>query len=203
MEFIYCGKVDVNENHMDEFKKLLETLKIDTKINEMKEEAFNDDDEMFEEIKVKEEKGDFSEIIQMTEMHEEGQVEGGNYEYSSDEPASSSFLQQQRQQTPKIIKVVSHAPRKRTKVDSVVKSEIARRFMDENPTDCPFCKKSSSSNKNRNEHVKYCTLNPDRVVSYCPYCDKSFCDPYYVRKHIKTLHSDKKHLSPQLSISFG
>jgi hypothetical protein len=78
--------------------------------------------------------------------------------------------------------------RRRVTMSTVVKDEAARQFMERNPLTCPFCKKLSTLTKHRNEHVKYCIKNCDRIESKCPYCDKSFCDPFYVRKHVRAIH---------------
>lgn len=72
----------------------------------------------------------------------------------------------------------------------VVPSKILQKFMNENPGICPFCKKQFKTPKHRNEHVKYCFQNPNRIVSVCPLCDKNVCDPYYLRKHMKNVHGN-------------
>lgn len=73
----------------------------------------------------------------------------------------------------------------------VVPSKILQKFMNENPGICPFCKKHFKTPKHRNEHVKYCFQNPNRIVSVCPLCDKNVCDPYYLRKHMKNVHGNE------------
>lgn len=73
-------------------------------------------------------------------------------------------------------------------VNRVVPSKHFRDFMQKHPTICPFCHKLFKTTKHRNEHVKYCFDNPDRVVSTCPLCNKSVCDPYYLRKHLRNVH---------------
>lgn len=73
----------------------------------------------------------------------------------------------------------------------VVPSKVLQKFMNENPGICPFCKKHFKTPKHRNEHVKYCFQNPNRIVSVCPLCDKNVCDPYYLRKHMKNVHGNE------------
>lgn len=73
----------------------------------------------------------------------------------------------------------------------VVPSKVLQKFMNENPGICPFCKKHFKTPKHRNEHVKYCFQNPNRIISVCPLCDKNVCDPYYLRKHMKNVHGNE------------
>lgn len=73
----------------------------------------------------------------------------------------------------------------------VVPSKVLQNFMNANPGICPFCKKQFKTSKHRNEHVKYCFQNPNRIVSVCPLCDKNVCDPYYLRKHMKNVHGNE------------
>lgn len=72
----------------------------------------------------------------------------------------------------------------------VVPSKKMQKFMNDNPGKCPFCQRSFKTSKHRNEHVKYCFENPNRVVSTCPLCQKSVCDPYYLRKHLRNVHGN-------------
>lgn len=217
MEFIYCGKVDVEDKDVLRFQKILKNLRIEsTRVEE-------DFSYLNPEIKIKEEKiDDVSEIdygmekvedydMDYESLMEDDETKSGDGEYSPMTTANqriakirqnlsktlaagtqSSFFSKtskQRTQSP----FFSKTPKTRTRVEMVVKDDDNKAFMDLHPLICPFCRKKAKTMKHRNEHVKYCSENPDRVVSKCPYCEKSFCDPYYVRKHIKTLHADITH----------
>lgn len=73
-------------------------------------------------------------------------------------------------------------------IDRVVPVKKLQQFMKVNPGKCPFCNKNFKTSKHRNEHVKYCFENPHRVISKCSLCQKSVCDPYYLRKHMRNVH---------------
>lgn len=228
MEFIYCGKVEIEEKDVARFQKVLKNLRIESiRLDPMRFDHLQPPPKRFEipqmsmtqnqpndtqmsyfdpDIKIKEEKVD-----ETIEFGNERVVDWDrDYEFEDDDSKSEngehsgdfkSILNTQRvamirqnlsknlsprPEVPFYLQI----PRQRVRVDSVIKRNEDRIFMDENPDLCPFCKKRAKTSKHRNEHVKYCTENPDRVVSKCPYCEKSFCDPYYVRKHIRTIHSE-------------
>lgn len=211
MEFIYCGKVDVENQDVHKFQKILKNLRIDSiKTDDTITSSFFDSNV----VKIKEEKVDEvvepsydDEQIEDIDMDDddenyltEGDSRSGDGEYIPMRTATSQRMAKIRQN---FVKTLSARPRPpglmrmqsqgtskpRTRIENVVKDDEAKAFMDLHPEICPFCKKKAKTLKHRNEHVKYCSENPDRVVSKCPYCDKSFCDPYYVRKHVKTIHS--------------
>lgn len=87
----------------------------------------------------------------------------------------------------KLIRVIPCADGK-ISVERVVPSKKFQQFMADNPLICPFCSKYFKTSKHRNEHVKYCFSNKNRIISLCPLCKKSVCDPYYLRKHLRNVH---------------
>lgn len=174
MEFIYNGKVDVDEDDTEDFKKLLKKLKIGTKFSEIPGKTNNEIDKMTEEIFIKEEKESHSEIVQMKTE---------DFQNSSNEVIS--FLSLPKQPQPNM--------KNKIFVKDVVKCKEAKILMNENPKDCPFCMKTSLTSYHRNRHVKYCRMNPDRVITICPHCDKSLCSPESLRNHVKFKHPDKKY----------
>lgn len=219
MQYIYCGKVDIKESEVLPFKKILSTLKIEINLEDhhrisshphtkpaatVTSNQNQQQDQSVNEIQIKEEKFDDDEnCVQV--LDSEFMDCSSDYQAPEIDMSSPSLSQNyslpnlhsfKPSRTPRIGRISNghEAPlsRHRTKLEAVVRSRDHRHFMDLNPLDCPFCMKTSSTNKHRNEHVKYCTLNPDRIVSKCHYCDKNFCDPYYVRKHMKTIHGDKE-----------
>ncbi|XP_070496642.1 protein bric-a-brac 1-like [Chironomus tepperi] len=222
MQYIYCGKVDVKDTDIAPFKKILTTLKIEINIEDTRQHPKTSATvtatvtsnpkrhDSYNEIQIKEEKVDDDEnCIQVFQDSEFMDCSTDYQQPELESPKQSSFRQRfslpqlqqiKSQKSPRIARVSAgqEMSRHRTKLDNVVRSKEHRRFMDLNPLDCPFCMKTSSTNKHRNEHVKYCTMNPDRIVSKCYYCDKNFCDPYYVRKHMKTIHADKEDLEEVL-----
>lgn len=96
----------------------------------------------------------------------------------------------------KIIRVQPN-PDGKISVERVVPSKKLQQFMSDNPQICPFCNKFFKTSKHRNEHVKYCFDNPDRIVSRCPLCGKSVCDPYYLRKHLRKIHGNEHDTSSE------
>ncbi|KAG5668625.1 hypothetical protein PVAND_016560 [Polypedilum vanderplanki] len=203
MEYIYCGRVDLHENEIQKFKKLMQTLKMDIAANNESSEAIpttssaTNATDLLEEIKVKEETSEDQNIIDLNES----EAESCSSEDCNDFELPMSLMAQEMsvQQPPTKVRKLFRPMRPeinfgvvkpRVKLFNVIKNEKAKKFMEINPKICPFCKKISKSNKHRNEHVKYCISNPDRIVSKCPHCSKSFCDPYYVKKHMKTIHGD-------------
>lgn len=218
MQYIYCGKVDIKDNDIVPFKKILSTLKIEMNVEDTrpypKPATITSDRrrvKSFNEIQIKEEKidDDDENCVQLLQESEFMDCSTDFQQPEVEPPKPPAFRQRfslpqlqqfQTQKSPRIARVSSgtEISRHRTKLENVVKNKEHRRFMELNPLDCPFCMKTSSTNKHRNEHVKYCTMNPDRIVSKCHYCDKNFCDPYYVRKHMKTIHGDKEDLEEVL-----
>ncbi|CAG9811922.1 unnamed protein product [Chironomus riparius] len=219
MQYIYCGKVDIKDNDIAPFKKILNTLKIEINIEDTRPHlkpatatitSNRRRADSFSEIQIKEEKIDDDENCVQLLQDSEFMNCSTDYEQPDIEPPTQPAIRPRfslpqlhhfkAQKSPRITRVSSgiEISRHRTKLDNVVRSKEHRRFMELNPVDCPFCMKNSSTNKHRNEHVKYCTMNPDRIVSKCYYCDKNFCDPYYVRKHMKTIHADKEDLEEVL-----
>jgi hypothetical protein len=173
----------------------------------MKQEDANEastNDSLFEEIRIKEEKDEESEIIQEELLYQQPEYDENDEECDENEDddddelddktfngsSSSSFFQNAARNAsfPVISAIRSRVNRPRIKLHSVVKSEKARKLLVQFPLSCPFCKKKSKSLKNRNEHVKYCPNNPHRIDSKCNICLKSFCDPYYVKKHLINVH---------------
>lgn len=194
MEFIYCGKVNVKETELGKFNKILKNLRIESMrsmTHALKPEATN------EVIKIKEEAVDDDDLVRVAQ--EEGEIpdfsEGSDDEYQPPGKRQCTASGSTSNYYPNI----SHPyllpsdpgfQKKRIKIDDVVKNEEHKMWLELRPEICPFCNKKAKTQKHRNEHVKYCSQNPDRVVSNCPFCAKSFCDPYYVRKHCKNTHAE-------------
>lgn len=175
LELIYIGKIEVVHYDLLLFRRILNLLKIGFEC-----------DENLPKIEIKEEA---LEHFKPTENF--SYTDGIFYEETHDSSHDSQQL------TPKKkTKEISYKclipqwiqPRQRILVNDVVKNKQAREMMNNFPETCPFCEKFLKTTKHRNEHVKYCYKNPDRVISECPFCNKTFCDPYYVRKHIYAIH---------------
>lgn len=199
MEFIYCGKVNVKETELVKFNKTLKNLRIEAMSggDGIKKEV-NDDDvvEIKEEL---DEDDDDSNLITELHIKEDGEIP----DYGSSDGEYLPPSKRKRVSTTaasgsssNYAAVPFRLPgdpafqKRRIRVEDVIKSEEHKMWFDLRPEICPFCSKKAKTNKHRNEHVKYCTENPDRIVSQCPFCNKSFCDPYYVRKHCKNIHAD-------------
>jgi hypothetical protein len=180
LEFIYCGKIDVGQEHFQDFTKTLKLLKLEYEVENFLEV----------QLKIKEEPEEANELF-----YQETGDSGANG-YSKVMKGRENIKHHKNRAASKF----KDSPR--ILVKNVVKSNSARLFMITHPDVCPFCQKRASNPKHRNEHVKYCSENPDRVVSKCPYCGKNFCDPYYVRKHIRSIHAEHfVKTEPQLSSS--
>lgn len=175
-------------------------LKFDSEITEeipATSTALSETD-LLEEIKIKEENSEDQNIIDLNENEAQSNYssdDSNDFELPMSLMTQELSIQQPPRKVRKLIRPmrpnIDFSPRKpRVKLYNVIKNEKVKKFMELNPQICPFCKKISKSNKHRNEHVKYCVSNPDRIISKCPHCSKSFCDPYYVRKHMKTIHGD-------------
>lgn len=198
IEFIYCGKVDVKSSELEKFQKVLKNLKIESlrsepKPQKVKFEAKPSTSNHIEPIvRIKEEVDDedSSGVVIEVQMEEDGEVHYSDNSDGEYKPPRKRVKPLGNEIMTTTIPLTMHAPRRRTRIEDVVKKDEAKMWMDLRPEICPFCNKKAKTNKHRNEHVKYCSENPDRIVSKCPYCDKSFCDPYYVRKHVRTIHSE-------------
>lgn len=179
MDFIYLGRVDVKEKDAQKFQKMLKDLKIESKVYETAKE-----------IKLE----DNSDAIDDNILIEEDLSVGcGKFEpidASENVDLGTFDLTESNQQSRKAIQAKPPIlfPSQRITIESVVLNDQVKKFMAENPITCPFCWKEATSLKHRNEHVKYCRCNPNRVISKCPLCEKNFCDPYYLRKHLRLMH---------------
>lgn len=171
VEFIYTGSVTVEEKNIQQLQKIFKQLRL---------ESIKADDET--EFKGFEDTRKFAFLEQL-------ELTGRDLKKTE----STIALEQEtsypplRRRFPTILRRMTS--QRRVTIDSVVKGQRARTFMEMFPINCPFCMKKAKNQKHRNEHVKYCIKNPDRVISTCPLCDKNFCDPYYVRKHLIHVHS--------------
>lgn len=204
LQFIYCGSVDVITEDVEDFRKALESLQIE--FNQKDETGAGDDSENDDNCSatVMNDK-DFQDLIDIEEpawnnvlikdepIDEEHLEEPTNVERPSIKPNIKTYIRRRtvqglpsRTSTPSSSKIIKLDGK--ISVDRVVPSKKLQQFMHINQEICPFCKKFFKTSKHRNEHVKYCTNNPNRVVSLCPLCNKSVCDPYYLRKHIRNVH---------------
>lgn len=221
MQFIYCGNVDIKAEEVAEFKKLLESLKIefDQASDESIEGGLSDnesyvDDKDFEDMidvdepvwadvtKIKKEPEDEASAVILEEQEEENDSEHSSdvaqdpssehkYALSQPLPIRSSFIVR-RVFAPSASHNIFKKNITPISLDRVVPSKRHQHFMNVNPETCPFCEKLCKTSKHRNEHVKYCFINPNRIVSVCPLCAKSVCDPYYLRKHMRNVHGDRR-----------
>lgn len=221
MTYIYCGTVDIAENEIETFRKILESLKIEYEQSDGEEENDSDDPEiiepeledvidveepsfdaspMFPNIPIKQEPTDHEYTINEFKFKEETAPEVEALDENHDVAKTRDEIvriQQFRRilnfpgrfvkPAQKIIRI-QPSPDGKISVERVVPNKKLQRFMAEHPSLCPFCRKLFKTTKHRNEHVKYCFDNPNRIVSSCPICSKSVCDPYYLRKHLRNVH---------------
>jgi hypothetical protein len=216
MTYIYCGSVEIEQNEVATFRSILSSLKIvfDEEIDEdysdpeiiepVFEEAIDVEEPIFElpsqimypNITIKEEpKSDYSikeeiapEMLALDENHmaktSDEKIRIQKFRKILNFPGH--FIKPAH----KIIRILPPPPVTDGKIsiERVVPSPKIQKFMTENPMICPFCRKLFKTTKHRNEHVKYCFDNPNRIVSNCHICGKSVCDPYYLRKHLRNVH---------------
>jgi hypothetical protein len=216
MTYVYSGTVDIAENEVETFRAILDSLKIeyeqdeedndsDPEIIEQEfeetidvEEPSFDSTPMYPEVSIKQEPKDNEYTINdfnFKEVAPEMEALDENHEAKTADEViriqqfrrilnfSGRFVKPAQ----KILRV-QPSPDGKISVDRVVPNKKLQKFMLEHPSLCPFCRKLFKTTKHRNEHVKYCFDNPDRIVSSCPICSKSVCDPYYLRKHLRNVH---------------
>lgn len=182
LELIYCGKVEVNQQDILQFLKTLENLKIvlknveyiDAKSKQKILEESSNHEEPEDEI-----------FYEETECNLTSEID--------DKPtpelittAKEIIIEYKKVEQKKISKSPPENRRKssRTRVKNVVKEKTAKDVTEKHPDICQFCRKKAKS-KN---HVKYCINNPNRVISYCVYCFRSFRDQHSVKIHMRTIH---------------
>lgn len=183
--------MDVKGSEVEKFQKILKNLRIESiRCENLKAE--NGD----ESVRIKEE------VVDEEEEEEANDEDGEVFAYLSDSNECQPTPKRQRV-APSTSKNSSseNARKRRVKIEDVVKNKQVKLWFDLRPDTCPFCNKKAKTTKHRNEHVKYCSENPDRIISRCPHCSKSFCDPYYIRKHIRTVHADLLNQSHSQNIS--
>lgn len=202
MTYIYCGTVDIAENEVEIFRNILDSLKINYDVEDEGDADFDhtgtteheeesslslQESSDFPSFSIKEEpKDEFS--IEYTEHHESVM----DIEDSKPQNDKTDFLNllnfpEKIQPVPKVLRFQPSIDGK-ISMGRVVPNRKLQQFMTENAMLCPFCRKLFKTTKHRNEHVKYCFDNPNRIVSNCPICKKSVCDPYYLRKHLRNVH---------------
>lgn len=200
LQYIYCGTVDMSLNAVAEFREFLNLLKIEFVQND-EDEDDNDYDSELEIIEppppeiIDVEEPTWSDNTVKVELKEEPKpavddciVESLDQAQDMEtEPEATRAVIFPKKPSQRIIRMKPN-PVGKISVERVVPSRKMKEFMNENPQTCPFCRKLFKTTKHRNEHVKYCFDNPDRIVSKCPLCSKSVCDPYYLRKHLRTVH---------------
>lgn len=218
MQFIYCGSVDIMSEEVAAFEKVLESLKIKfvQPTEESDEESYVDDKEFedmidvdrpeWAEVQIKTEPDDeagsivkdYSVIKEQQEQEKDDDSDGSFAEVAQDPSSEHKYAQCQPRMIRRVIRpsFITARPlddifrrnQNSISLDRVVPSKKIQGLMFAHPEFCPFCEKHCKTNKHRNEHVKYCFSNPHRVVSMCPLCHKSVCDPYYLRKHMRNVH---------------
>jgi hypothetical protein len=203
MTYIYCGTVDIPEQEVATFRDILDSLKIQYDEDdeddfdfeasggepEIEEPLFESSSSTFPSFFIKEEpKDDYS--IDFKEDESEMEV----MEEVKERPEPQKRMQEFRRIN---ITEISNKPATirfqpssdgKVSLGRVVPNRKLQQFMVEHPSLCPFCRKLFKTTKHRNEHVKYCFDNPNRIVSNCSICGKSVCDPYYLRKHLRNVH---------------
>lgn len=192
MTYIYCGTVDIPEQEVKIFRSILDSLKIqyeedddDGDFGEPEpEQSTFETSSAFPSFTIKEEPKDdfsidFSNDLEMEALDEN----------SSEPPEGQNIFQEFTNKEPKPLAIrFQPAVDGKVSLGRVVPNRKTQQFMVDHPMICPFCRKYFKTTKHRNEHVKYCFDNPNRVVSNCPICGKSVCDPYYLRKHMRNVH---------------
>ncbi|CRL08089.1 CLUMA_CG020825, isoform A [Clunio marinus] len=198
MQYIYCGYIDIESSEVNEFQKLLNSMNVEY----IREDIAKEDNQILI-TSFTEDSIDENDITSMTLSERQENEEREAYDFPEDlqaedespQPIHNLQLYNNRTSTSSI---KSNPPKEKSgfsinmegkhSVKRVVPSQKFQNFMFKNPTICPFCNKFFNTTKHRNEHVKYCFDNPNRVVSQCKICSKSVCDPYYLRKHMKNVH---------------
>lgn len=210
LQYIYCGCVDIEECDVEAFRKTLDSLKIeydqqddDICYDEKSNAVDSEEPEFLEsEDMVDVEDTAWSDANEVTIVKVEPEDEREDNEESNRTEKKSS-LTSPRELHEKIINFRRIIPKpeplheaireyatysSKISIGRVVPSKANQEFMNRNVTTCPFCRKLFKNTKHRNEHVKYCVDNSNRIVSECHLCKKSVCDPYYLRKHMKNVH---------------
>ena len=209
MHFIYCGTVHVTSQESPAFKQALEIFKIefDQQVEASDDESSVDSQEF--EYMVNVDEPDWMDVNIKDEPEEGSCVSSVKEEPENDEDSNQCseatekpLLVNKRDQQPstssvprllkpssfyKSIKITTKSQTPIT-LNRVVPSKRIQNFMNSCPEICPFCERKCKTSKHRNEHVKYCYTNPNRIVSVCQLCKKSVCDPYYLRKHMRNVH---------------
>lgn len=213
MTYIYCGSVDIAQKEVETFRGILESLKIEFEqgsdgddsepeiIEPEFEETIDVEEPSFEssaiypDVSIKEEPKDNEYEDMKEEVAPEIEALDDNHEAKTQDERIRiqqfrkilNFPSRFAKPVQKIIRI-QPSPDGKISIERVVPNKKLLKFMNENPSLCPFCRKQFKTTKHRNEHVKYCFDNPHRIVSNCPICGKSVCDPYYLRKHLKNVH---------------
>lgn len=212
VQYVYCGTVDISLHDVASFREVLSSLKIQFDLNDDENEECENDSESGEveiieppppetidvedpswsdDTKVKIEKNE--ENSEQLEENYLGESFDVGVEMETEPPKLTAAPHIRRVMTfpnkpsQKITRLTPN-PEGKISVRRVVPSLRTQQFMKAEPNICPFCMKKFKTSKHRNEHVKYCFDNPNRIVSTCPLCSKSFCDPYYLRKHLRVVH---------------
>lgn len=198
LQYVYCGTVDISLGEVEAFRELLDSFKIEFAMNDEDDEDRDDDNDSEPEIieppppeVIDVEEQTWSDSYVKVEIKEDDSAADSINQAQEAGPAPVPVIQRVH-----VLKSVQKPSNKnafpvgKISVKRVVPSKQMQQIMSQNPKFCPFCGKLFKTSKHRNEHVKYCFENPDRIVSQCPMCNKSVCDPYYLRKHIRLVHGN-------------
>lgn len=224
IQYIYCGNVDIELGQVENFRLLLDFLKVEYDQSEDGEsynyDDFDDEPELIEpepqeiiDLEEPEWSDSKANIKKESNEHDEYVAESLDVSALNDEEINFNSTEPSEEVDPPVLKpslllrklqnyrkfhgggpyrLMKQSPTNGGKisVERVVPSLEIQRIMANHPDICPFCNKKFKTMKHRNEHVKYCLDNPNRIVSKCSLCRKSVCDPYYLRKHMKNVHGN-------------
>lgn len=209
LEYIYCGRVDLSPEEVDEFKKVAESMKINVAFNVEPEPSIESHQEKMSQ--------DLMTGVSSTNAKDEEMnslTEGDD----SMEPSYEDLMEPLESSAPMTLSIASvkslsshpqkHSPDsikngpplKRIKIKqescSPIKIRIpTKRTIPATKPDisisgqCIYCD-SSIREKDRNYHQKFCWNNNSRVVSDCPICPKKFQFPPKLRQHIAKAHPE-------------
>lgn len=202
LQYLYCGSVDIDDCEVEEFRKTLGSLRIEFVQEDLQDDESGENEEVEEIETVKPEPEESEVIVEVAscsnfvavakkepKKESTASTSSGKSNLSGERSELHEKVINFRRIIPSRIRIRESNIKSKVSLARVVPSKSTQEFMNRNITTCPFCRKIFKTSKHRNEHVKFCFDNPDRIVSECHLCHKSVCDPYYLRKHMRKVHA--------------
>lgn len=215
LEYVYCGRVDLEQKDLESFKKVAESLQIKVEFNLPPPESepktlteMMSQDTLSSTIVDHEMHTDLSWESDMESDFDLMQTSGVapltidsliDSEQKLNNRRSLNLRKIKSKYEPALKKIkIDHEPRqslssvikRRTEVKMNIPTRVPVPHIDLKDSICVYCDHNIRE-KDRNYHQKFCWKNPSRVESNCNLCHRKYEYPAVLKRHMQKAHLDQ------------